>query len=67
MEENVGLGTLGVSCWFGAESKTFEILPEIVKGKEVEKIVEKGQGFSSWIRFGKRGLVGLLKGGGRLL
>ena len=62
MEENVGLSSLGGSCWFGVELKTFEILLEIVKGKEVGKIVERGRGFSSWIRFGERSLVGLLEG-----
>lgn len=62
MEENAGLSSLGGSCWFGVELKTFEILLEIVKGKEVGKIVERGRGFSSWIRFGERSLVGLLEG-----
>lgn len=43
------------------ELKTFEISLDIVKGKEVGKILERGKGFSSWIKFDERGLVGLLE------
>ena len=44
------------------ESKSFKISKESVQGKAVKKIVERGQGFSSWIRFGERGLAWLLVG-----
>ena len=57
MKENVGLVTLGGICWFGVESKTFEISLELGKGKMVGKIVEKGRRFSAWIRFGERALA----------
>lgn len=52
----------GGKCWFGVESKSFEISLELVKGKAVGKIVERGRGFSSWIIFGERGLAHLLEG-----
>ena len=53
MEENAGLE------WNG---NLFEISMESIKGKQVEKIVERGWGFSSWIRFGERVLAWLLEG-----
>ncbi|RVW92175.1 hypothetical protein CK203_027192 [Vitis vinifera] len=37
------------------ELKTFEISLDIVKGKEVGKILERGKGFSSWIKVWKKG------------
>ena len=42
--------------------KTFEILIEEVKGKLLGKILERGRGFSSWIRFGELSLFHLLDG-----
>lgn len=62
MKENAGLDPLGGKCWFGVEWKIFEISMESIKGKQVEKIVERGWGFSSWIRFGERVLAWLLEG-----
>lgn len=44
------------SYWVGVESKSFEILMEQVKGKMMGKILERGLGFSTWIRFGEREL-----------
>lgn len=41
--------------------KSFEISIEQVKGKMVGKIVERGRGFSTWIRVGERGLARLLE------
>ena len=35
---------------------------ELVKSKVIGKIVERGRGFSSWIKFGERCLVALLEG-----
>ena len=61
----------GGKCWFGSfwrkmlvgvESKSFEISLESVKGKVFGKIVKRGRGYSSWIRFGERGLAWLLEG-----
>lgn len=49
-------------CWFGVESIFFEILIKEVKRKLVGKICERGQDFSSWIRFGGKGLALLLEG-----
>ena len=50
------------SFWFGVELKSFEIFLESLNGKMVERIVERGRGFSSWIRFGERDLSLLLEG-----
>lgn len=44
------------------ESKSLEILKEMAKGKQVDMIVERGQGLSSWIRFGGRDLAMFLVG-----
>ena len=35
---------------------------KLVKGKMVGRILERAQGFSSWIKFGVRGLALLLEG-----
>ena len=48
---------MGGKCQNGVESKSLEILKEMAKGKQVDMIVEGGQGLSSWIRFGGRGLA----------
>ena len=37
-----GIMELSWKCWYGVESKPFEILKEMVKGKEVSLLVEKG-------------------------
>ena len=52
----------GGRCWFGVELKTFEISIEEHKGKVHGKICERGPKFSSWIRFGGKGLFLLLEG-----
>ena len=52
----------GGKCWFGVELKTFEIGIEEFKGKVCGKICEIGPKFSSWIRFGGKGLPLLQKG-----
>ena len=52
----------GGKCWFGVELKTFEIGIEEFKGKVRGKICERGPKFSSWIRFGGKGLSLLLEG-----
>ena len=52
----------GGKCWFGVEFKTFEIGIEEFKGKVRGKICERGPKFSSWIRFGGKGLSLLLEG-----
>ena len=49
-------------AWFGIESKSFEILVELSKGKLFGVITERGRNFSSWIRFGERGMSLLLEG-----
>lgn len=49
-------------CWFGVDSKTFEISVEGVKGKLLGKILEGGRGCSSWIRFVELSLSHLLDG-----
>ena len=49
-------------CWFGVELKTFEIGIEEVKGKVRGNICERDPKFSSWIRFGGKGLFLLLEG-----
>lgn len=52
----------GGRCWFGVESKSFELLLESVNGKVAGKIAERGRGCSLWIRFGERSLAWLLEG-----
>ena len=52
----------GGRCWFGVELKTFEISIEEHKGKVHGKICERGPKFSSWIKFGGKGLSLLLEG-----
>lgn len=47
--------------WFGVESKSFEISIEEVNGCLQGKIVERGRGFSNWIRFGEFSLSRLLE------
>ena len=49
-------------CWFGVELKMFEISIEEHKGKVSGKIFERGPKFSSWIKFGRKGLSLLLEG-----
>ena len=50
------------SCWFGIESKSFEILLEQVKGEVGwQDSGERGRVFSNWIRFGENGLAWLLE------
>ena len=49
-------------AWFGIESKSFEILVELSKGKLFGVITERGRNFSSWIRFGERSMSLLLEG-----
>lgn len=48
----------GSRCRFSVDSKSFEILVEIVKGK----VLEEGQGLSSWIIFREKGCALLLEG-----
>ena len=52
----------GGKCWFGVELKTSEIGIEEFKGKVRGKICERGPKFSSWIRFGGKGMSLLLEG-----
>ena len=52
----------GGRCWFGVELKTFEISIEEHKGKVSGKISERGPKFSSWVKFGGKGLSLLLEG-----
>ncbi|RVW81126.1 hypothetical protein CK203_044684 [Vitis vinifera] len=52
----------GGSVWFGVDSKSFEISVESLNGKLSRVITESGRSFSSWIRFGERGLSLLLEG-----
>ena len=52
----------GGRCWFGVESKSFELLLESVNGKVAGKIAERGRGCSLWIRFGETSLAWLLEG-----
>lgn len=54
--------SLGRRCWFRVDSKSFEISLESVNGKVVGKIVERGWGLSSWIRFAEKILAKLLEG-----
>ena len=56
------VSSLGGKCWFGVELKTFEISIEEHKEKVHGKICERSPKFSSWIRFGGKGLSLLLEG-----
>ena len=53
---------VGGRAWYGIESKSFEISVELFKGRWTGVIIERGRNFSSWIRFGERGLSLLLEG-----
>lgn len=48
-------------CWFGADSKSFEILVEVVNERVEGIALEKGRGFSSWIKFREKNLSLLLE------
>lgn len=37
--------------WFEVESKSFKISVEVLKGKVEGIVLERGCGFSSWIKF----------------
>ncbi|RVW19568.1 hypothetical protein CK203_115098 [Vitis vinifera] len=54
--------SLGDKCWFGVESKTFEILVDEAKGKVLGTVCERSPNFSSWIRFSSKGFSFLLEG-----
>lgn len=43
----------GGTMWFLVESKSFEILVEVVRDRLKGVIVERSKRFSSWIRFGE--------------
>ena len=58
----MSISSLRGRCWFGVELKTFEISIEEHKGKVHGKICERGPKFSSWIKFGGKGLSLLLEG-----
>ena len=53
---------VGGRAWFGIESKSFKISVELSKGKLFGVITKRGRKFSTWIRFGERGLSLLLEG-----
>lgn len=48
-------------CWFSVDSKTIEISINKVKGKVLGKIYKSSPNFSSWIRFGRKGLALLVE------
>lgn len=48
--------------WFMVESKSFEISIGVVKDKLVGTVLERSQGFSSWISFGEKSFMALLEG-----
>ncbi|RVW70629.1 hypothetical protein CK203_056510 [Vitis vinifera] len=52
----------GGRAWFGVDSKSFGISVGFFKGKVSGAITERGWRFSTWIRFGERGLSLLLQG-----
>ena len=52
----------GGKCWFGVDSKTFEISVDEAKGKVLGTVCERSPNFSSWIRFSGKGLSFLLEG-----
>ena len=54
--------SLGGKCWFGMESKTFEISIDEAKGKVLGIVCERSPNFSSWIRFSSKGFSFLLEG-----
>lgn len=49
-------------AWFRVKCKSFGIIAEVVKGKVIGKVLERSQGFSSWIKFGEKSLITLLEG-----
>lgn len=49
-------------CWFAMDSNSFDLSVEEVVGRLRGVIVERGRGFSVWIRFGDQSLRSLLKG-----
>ena len=53
---------VGSRAWFEVDSKSFKISVEVLNGKLTRVITKRGRGFSSWIRFGERGLSMLLEG-----
>ena len=52
----------GGRCWFGVDSKSFEISVDVSGERLKGIIVEKSRGFTSWIRFGNLNLCCLLEG-----
>ena len=52
----------GGRCWFGVDSKSFEISVDVSGERLKGIIVEKSRGFTSWIRFGNFSLCCLLEG-----
>ena len=59
---NMSVVSPGGKCWFGLDSKTFEISVKEVKGKVTGRICERGPNFSSWVRFSGKGLALLVEG-----
>ena len=49
-------------CWFGVNSKTFEISVNEAKGKVFRIVCERRTYFSSWIRFNGKALFFILEG-----
>ena len=49
-------------CWFGVESKTFEISVDEAKGKVLGTVCKRSPNFSSWIHFSGKGFSFLLEG-----
>ena len=49
-------------CWFAVESKSFDIPVEELGKRLRGVIVERGRGFSSWVRFGELSLGCILAG-----
>lgn len=54
-------------CWFGVWSKSFEILVEVVEEKVIGRALERGHGFSSYIKFREKSLFFFVVGCGGLL
>ena len=52
----------GGKCWFGVDSKTFEISVNKAKGKVFGTVCERGLNIYSWVRFSGKGLTFLLEG-----
>ena len=59
---NMSVVSPGGKCWFGLDSKTFEISVKEVKGKVTGRLCERGPNFSSWVRFSGKGLALLVEG-----